>query len=230
MSEAGGAVKEALSSVYAYIAPRAGTSTAQYIPAPSSDPPGPAPHVLYTIDESDGEDDYDTDSDGAGPIRRRSIWTWLANVDWPVVVLALVGINVVAVYFYLYPFPTTIPVFIGLAVFVTGWVVLHWFRLGWSVAGRLRTRSFRADDLVSLKNVGLALATALLIWWAVLGLKVPDPVAPTLATHTPDGRPEKYFIAANLYWFEDGLPAWTEQLKLLIDHRESAHSPPQKAH
>lgn len=153
-----------------------------------------------------------------------------------------------------YPFPTTIPVFLGAVSSLFAFTVLDWYRVFNSIiASRRRheqsqcqqqrpsiasiTSSRSSNDIPrspppyttypqsSSANVSrgrkirLVLSTALLLFFLHLGIVPPAEHVPVLHRSEP-WRPEKYFIAANLYNNADVFDGWSKELLKLCDYRE----------
>lgn len=152
-----------------------------------------------------------------------------------------------------YPFPTTIPVFVGAACALFTLTVLDWYRIITSLIASWHrhdtqqtqrpsfsstTSSRSSNDLprspppyttypqsgsvnVSrAKKIRLVLSTALIVFWLHLGIVPPAEHVPVLHRSEP-WRPEKYFIAANLYNNEAVFDGWSKELLKLCDYRES---------
>jgi hypothetical protein len=156
-----------------------------------------------------------------------------------------------------YPFPTTIPVFLGWVASLTVFTVLDYYRIFSSIiASRRRRRehfqsqqqqrpsitstnsSRSSNDLprspppytaypqsasVNVtrgRKIRLFVSTVVLLFLLHLGIVPPAEHVPVLHRTEP-WRPEKYFIAANLYNNADVFDGWSKELLKLCDHRES---------
>ncbi|WVQ93720.1 hypothetical protein IAU59_000797 [Kwoniella sp. CBS 9459] len=117
----------------------------------------------------------------------------------------------------LYPFPTTIPVFVGFMVILSSWTILAWSRFIFALARRKEgLRTIYSRYSTRLKTF-LILSTMFLSYMASLGLFVPREETPTLPTEI-NGVHQKYFIAANLHDNEAVLARWSDQLVQLAFH------------
>lgn len=172
-------------------------------------------------------------------IRRHPVFCTCASIFWG----CIVGIHIA------FPFPTTIPVFVGAALGLLFFTTLDWYRLITSIYAS-RRRSDTPSPLASpcdaptprssndtprpppytphplatvnisrVRKIRLILSTALLIFWLHLGIIPPAEHVPVLHRSEP-WRPEKYFIAANMYNNEDVFEGWTQELLKLCDYRE----------
>ena len=118
-----------------------------------------------------------------------------------------------------YPFPTTIHLYIGILVFVTGWSILSWFRV---IFGLLIQRKSIQTMLASVsrsKALALSCSTVLVFLILFRGLHTQPEAIPELPTG------QKYFIGATLYNNEGVMSRWSEQLVKLILHRECHITP-----
>ena len=159
--------------------------------------------------------------------------------------------------FYLFPFPTTIHVFLGAAVATLLWTVTQLFELCHTAVlvilqSRKAQTHFLADHRLPLltqhrtqlgnrynireylgrcipaswstrKTFGVTLATLLSI--ALLANATPpseDQRRVPVLHQSLAGRPEKYFIAANLYNNDESFEQWAHELVQLCGHCESA--------
>jgi hypothetical protein len=148
-----------------------------------------------------------------------------------------------------FPFPTTIPVFVGAALGLLFFTTLDWYRLFKSIYASHR-RSDATLPSTSLSGVStprcsnetprpppytahpqstvnisrgrkirLVIFTAMLAYWLHLGIIPPAEHVPVLHRSEP-WRPEKYFIAANMYNNEAVFEGWSQELLKLCDYRE----------
>lgn len=172
-------------------------------------------------------------------IKRHPIFCLHALIFWG----CIAGIHIA------FPFPTTIPVFVGAALGLLTFTALDWYRLITSIYAS-RRRSDHTSPLASpctisvtrcsndiprpppytphpqstvnisrIRKIRLVLSTALLIFWLHLGIIPPAEHVPQLHRTEP-GRPEKYFIAANMYNNVDVFEGWTQELLKLCDYCE----------
>jgi hypothetical protein len=142
--------------------------------------------------------------------------------------------------FWTYPFPTTIPLFVGLSTATVGFTLLAWVRL----LNALRTANWRFPPGSNLwqairhpgtitppsspssrtrcvpRRVALVASTCLMLYWCHLGLTPPAQPLPVLNRADPDVQ-ERYFIAANLYNNEQVFKSWSTELIKLCEHCES---------
>lgn len=172
-------------------------------------------------------------------IRRHPVFCSIALIFWG----CIAGIHIA------FPFPTTIPVFVGAALGLLTFTTLDWYRLITAIyASRRRsdTPSPLASPVIAptprcsndiprpppytphpqstvnvsrVRKIRLLLSTALLIFWLHLGIIPPAEHVPVLHRSVPS-RPEKYFIAANMYNNEDVFEGWTQELLKLCDYCE----------
>lgn len=120
----------------------------------------------------------------------------------PTSFVLLVGLGVTIIIYTVWSFPATTPLFIGGAVSLTGWTILSLFRLAFDNSSCAYSTRHK---------VLLGLASAVLIYWAYLGVIPPKEDVPML----PKG--EKYFIAANLYDNEGVFDWWSGELLKLAE-------------
>lgn len=163
-----------------------------------------------------------------------------------IMVAWLIGLHIA------YPFPTTIPVFLGAATGLFVVTVLDWYRIikpliaSWrrhdssqtlrtSISSTTSSRSSNdlprspppyttypqsaSVNVSRAKKIRLVLSTALIFFWLHLGIVPPAEHVPVLHRSEP-WRPEKYFIAANLYNNEAVFDGWSKELLKLCDYRE----------
>jgi hypothetical protein len=150
-----------------------------------------------------------------------AVYQWVARRDPLLITVILVSLGTGISLFIAFPFPTTVHVFIGLALGLTIWTLISWARIVFA----LSLASLRgAPKAVALPRwstahfVGIIVASSLVIYWFTLGLVPGQEVVPALG-HA-DGSQPKYFIAANLFNNQDLFPRWGRELEKLIDHRE----------
>lgn len=154
-------------------------------------------------------------------------------------VAPLIGIHIA------YPFPTTIPVFVGAALSLFTFTILDWYRLLTSIyASRRRSEPCPTSPATTPRcsndsprpppyttypqssvnvsrgrKIRLVLSTALILFWCHLGFIPPPEHVPVLHRSEP-WRPEKYFIAANMYNNEAVFEGWSRELLKLCDYCE----------
>jgi hypothetical protein len=134
-------------------------------------------------------------------------------------VCALVGVSWTTGLYFVYPAPTTVPIFIGLSFILTSWAIVTWARLVMEVVQRKEGwEGIKSRYSVKLR-VCLGLATTLVIWWIGISLLVEGDKEPPVILDNED----KYFIAVNLHNNEAILPDFMKELRLLIFHRELLH-------
>jgi hypothetical protein len=172
-------------------------------------------------------------------IRRHPVFCLNALIFWG----CIAGIHIA------FPFPTTIPVFVGAALGLLTFTTLDWYRLVRSIYAS-RRRSDHTSPLASpctlavtrcsndiprpppytphpqstvnisrVRKIRLVVSTALLLFWLHLGILPPPEHVPILHRTEP-WRPEKYFIAANMYNNVDVFEGWTQELLKLCDYCE----------
>ncbi|KAL7421833.1 hypothetical protein Q5752_003604 [Cryptotrichosporon argae] len=135
------------------------------------------------------------------------------RLDCVAVQAALVALGIMAALFVVYPFPTTIPVFIGAACALVLWTAAGWLR----IAATLVRRESGWRDGSATYQLSLVVASLLIVYWLRLGIAPPEQYLPRIVPANPN-VPEKYFIAANLYNNQDILPNWSAELLKLIEH------------
>lgn len=164
-----------------------------------------------------------------------------------------------------YPFPTTIPVFVGAACGLFTVTAFDYYRIINSIIVSRRRHNDHSQQQSSCTNnnsnsnsnshssgrcsndlprspppysayphstsvnlsrgkkIRLALSTALILFFLHLGIVPPAEHVPVLHRSEP-WRPEKYFIAANLYNNADVFGGWSAELLKLCDYRKSTSS------
>jgi len=172
-------------------------------------------------------------------IRRHPVFCSIALIFWG----CIAGIHIA------FPFPTTIPVFVGAALGLLAFTILDWYRLITSIyASRRRSdapsppaspcitptlrcsndtprpppytpHSHSTVNVSRVRKIRLIISTALILFWLHLGIIPPAEHVPVLHRSVPS-RPEKYFIAANMYNNEDVFEGWSQELLKLCDYRE----------
>lgn len=183
-------------------------------------PPSPESHEinnllhrrsnLPSIPEDEYEDDPDsifTTSQDDGPEGERDILVLIVNI------LALgwtIGLYII------YPFPTTIPLFMGLLICITGWTCVSLFRGGMELL-RAERKWEVLDGYRSKRGLGLGFMILLIGYWASLGV-----VPPHRSLDVRIEKGEKFFIAANLYNNEGIFTNWSQELLKLIEYCESS--------
>ncbi|OCF36210.1 hypothetical protein I316_02083 [Kwoniella heveanensis BCC8398] len=167
---------------------------------------------LEEDDESEGETappSYASSASGHVNFSRK--------IDPVFCLFVVIGIGWALGLLLLYPFPTTIPVFVGFLVILFSWTVLKWSRLIYALARRKEgLRTIYGRYSTRLKTF-LILSTIFLSYMASLGLIVPREETPILPTEI-NGVHQKYFIAANLHDNEAVLARWSDQLVQLAFH------------
>ena len=129
---------------------------------------------------------------------------------------ALAGVSCTTGLYIVYPAPTTVPLFIGLAFILTSWTVVTWTRLVLEVVQRKEGwKGIKSRYSVKLR-VCLGLATTLVMWWIGISFLVEGEKEAQVMV----GNKDKYFIAVNLHNNEAILPDFMKELRLLISHRE----------
>nr|XP_019048948.1 hypothetical protein I302_02728 [Kwoniella bestiolae CBS 10118]OCF27878.1 hypothetical protein I302_02728 [Kwoniella bestiolae CBS 10118] len=128
----------------------------------------------------------------------------------------VIGIGWTAGLYLTYPFPTTIPLFVGSLIILFGWTITTLTDLVFSLLRQRESTTTIMARYTPLRKMGLAISTVFLIYLFNLGF--------TPQTHTQsspaamDGSKEKYFIAANMHNNEAVLSEWSSQLIKLIFH------------
>ncbi|CAD6571957.1 MAG: hypothetical protein CYPHOPRED_004671 [Cyphobasidiales sp. Tagirdzhanova-0007] len=115
--------------------------------------------------------------------------------------------------FYVYPFPTTIPLFIGAAISLSLWVIVQLLNMARSAIARKPIVAEWSRE----RRLAVAMGTLLLMWFGVAGFVPPRRDLPVLHPSRPDVA-EKYFIAANLYNSEAIFASWSSELLRLSSH------------
>ncbi len=131
------------------------------------------------------------------------------------VVLAIVWTLAI---FYLYPFPNTIPIFIGGLVSLTTWTIINLWQAQRAI-WRKETSMDAPASWPTTRRLCLIASTLMLIFFATLGVRPSPEELPVLHQTVPDVA-ERYFIAANLHDNEHVFPTWSHELLLLSAHRE----------
>lgn len=116
-----------------------------------------------------------------------------------------------------YPTPSTVPLFIGGAISICGWVLITWIGLLMELLRRRETARKIWSRWTMRFRIGCGLATALVIWWAIISV----PTAQEEATPVMIGNGEKYFIAVNLYNSEAIMSDFISELTSLLFHCKS---------
>lgn len=136
------------------------------------------------------------------------------------VVAATFGACVTTAVLYTWPFPHTVPVFIGLLSALTFWVTLetlsHPASIFFPALVGPPSRFSPARRMAYISALGV-----IFIAFAVLGV-TPSDSDPVPYIHRLDpARPEKYLIAAALYNSEELFAEWSKEVLGLAQHRES---------
>jgi hypothetical protein len=123
--------------------------------------------------------------------------------------------------YFAFPFPTTIPLYVGILVFVTTWTtsscIAVLFRAFTNTAAGDYKQRFN-ESLSRSKRICLALGLAMSLLCS-LHLRVPEISLPYLVA-ADTGVPERYFIAANLHNNGNVLPIWSREVLNLASHCE----------
>lgn len=143
--------------------------------------------------------------------------------DPVVAVVNLFGIGWTIGLFIVYPFPTTIPLFVGGVICLTGWDVIAWTRILASLY-RERSLSKLKTSRTVRQWIGLTVCTILVLFLFSLGLTPPPEALPTLRPGSVDA-PERYFIAADMYNNEAVFGVWSAEVLKLARHRECVPIP-----
>lgn len=136
----------------------------------------------------------------------------------PVIALIIVlGVGWAIGLYITYPFPTTIPIFVGGAICLAGWTIYAWARVAVAL---LRERG--TGHMLSVRSarqwIALIFCTILVILLLSLGFRPPQEETPILY-QSALGVQEKYFIAAILYNNEAIFVNWSAELVRLAQHR-----------
>ena len=139
-------------------------------------------------------------------------------------ILAVFGMAWTVGLYIAFPFPTTIPLFVGAAVCLSGWTLCAWLKIAFSI---LRSKQFSTTFAHwSVRHrIGLVGCTCLVSFWLSLGFVPPAEQVPPLQP-TVSGVPDKFFIAASLYNSEAIFGDWSRELLKLTAHREFPRSTP----
>lgn len=175
-------------------------------------------------EESRGRGLFNPRTRSYSPYRHTVRWTLLAIfLSW------VIGLHIA------YPFPTTIPVFIGGAFTLLAWTALEWYRVVEAVREKSngeyeipllspeegQTRSTLCQSAFTTgRKVRLGLSTCAILYLCFLGFIPPREHVPELVRTDPS-RQDKYFIAALLYNNEAVFDGWSTELLKLCDYRES---------
>ncbi|WVW82016.1 hypothetical protein I302_104021 [Kwoniella bestiolae CBS 10118] len=145
------------------------------------------------------------------------------RIDYLLVTIILLAIGSTLTLFVVFPFPTTIPAFIGLLTILVGWTSITWMRVLYHLSNTFKSKektSNRSKNFFNrfsnTKRTVLVTSTLFILFLSCLGFCPPEEkVVPT----RPYGYgTEKYFVAANLHNSEDILPRWSSELIKLIDY------------
>ena len=132
------------------------------------------------------------------------------------------GLATTGAIFFHWPFPHTVPVFLGLLCGLAVWTAIEsltlaaYFLLPGLQKGRAPWSFLHRSFYLS--------AVLILLLFASLGLSPPSIPMPVIHRADP-AVPEKYLIAAALYNSEAIYPVWSEQVIKLTQHCESSSSP-----
>lgn len=131
----------------------------------------------------------------------------LANINSIIIIF---GVICTIGLYTAFPFPTTVPLFIGSAICLSGWTFSSWWRIGTTLLCSKRPSSVFSTWSVRCLLV-LVASTILVCYWIALGLTPPAEEYPPLRP----GVNENFFIATNLFNNEEVFTDWsTELLKL----------------
>ncbi|WRT63898.1 uncharacterized protein IL334_000824 [Kwoniella shivajii] len=131
-----------------------------------------------------------------------------------------------------YPFPTTIPIFIGLLIILLGWTLINISNLVLSLfLSRQESNLTIISRYSTSLKIRLLLSSIFLLYMFNLGFApIPSPyssshtseygstIKPSRLPQEINGVHQKYFIAANLHDNEAVLTEWSDQLIKLIFH------------
>lgn len=130
-----------------------------------------------------------------------------------------VGFTATMIIFNTYRYPSTIPIFLGVAFVIVSWVVLRWYAVLAKTGLNLHAIWHAMAPWRRYGNVaryGFTLSTVFAIWLVYLSvLPVPSLELPDLPL-----RGERYFIVINLYSNEAIMPGFTTELQALVNHCE----------
>lgn len=162
--------------------------------------------------------------------RERSPRAWLARRDPALITIVILSLGCFIFLLIAFPLPTSIHVFLSVALGITSWTFLQWIRLGHTCASSYLRGGNVVRRWTTAQLSTFVVFSALAMFWLSLGIVPPAETVPSLVGADGGGRP-RYFIAANLYNNEDIVPQWTEQLIKAIEHRTfscftRAHQPP----
>lgn len=170
-----------------------------------------------TVEYLDGEYDDCSESDDEMQAFMQDQSPFLAR-HLATISCVVLGICWTAVIFYIYPFPNTVPIFIGGVISLATWTIINLWQA--------RPAIWRRDTLIEPppawpmgRRLCLATSTLMLLYWATLGI-VPSLEELPVLHRTVHDIAERYFIAANLHNNEGVFSAWSNELLLLSAHRE----------
>lgn len=166
---------------------------------------------------ADIQDEWTEEADGLLGSRTRRDG---GQVDLPLRLCIFVGVSWTIGLYSTYPAPTTIPLFIGSAFILAGWVVLTWTRLFKDLAqGKESVTTIKARYPLRCR-ISIGLATALVLWWISITLLARAELAPL----TMVGNGDRYFIAVNLHNNEAILHDFIQEVTMLLFHRKCYHT------
>lgn len=175
-------------------------------------------HEVIQLASSEDEEHSDTDSTPLLPFAATIPSAKSLPQRTVLIVILWVGLGWTLAMYVAYPFPTTIPIFVGLALIVTGLVTESILRLGIDLLYRKQSLTCILRTYSISRRILMAGGLALVIYWLCLGFKLPVEPVPSL----PDkGR---IFIAANLHNNEEVLSHWSDEVIKLALNRESSSS------
>ncbi|KAK4683508.1 alpha-1,3-mannosyltransferase, partial [Tremellales sp. Uapishka_1] len=167
----------------------------------------------YNENENDDESDASDSTLPPSSLRKEERAYFIIRDQMTTIVLA-VGFIWMMGFFNAFRFPTTIPIFIGIAVSLTGWTLVNWCA---ALGAILFNISANSTAWPMRRRIGLAIATLVLLFWANLGLIPPAEEVPVIHRADINIQP-KYFIAANLYENEIVFPSWSSELLKVAAH------------
>ncbi|WWC85998.1 uncharacterized protein L201_000869 [Kwoniella dendrophila CBS 6074] len=178
--------------------------------------------------EESEEDDGEDGTDSISPPPSYSLVTSLnhqrngsskSSIPNPFMLLCIVVGSGWTVGLYLaYPFPNTIPLFLGLLVMISGWTIINILSLLGSLLRRKESSATILSKYTTSKKIRLIISSLFLIYLFNLGFTPPTKPIPDKLPEEVNGIKQKYFIAANMHNNESVLSEWSAQLIKLIFH------------
>ncbi|WVQ62475.1 uncharacterized protein L199_000615 [Kwoniella botswanensis] len=143
------------------------------------------------------------------------------RLDYLLITIILLAVGSTITLFIIFPFPTTIPAFVGLFTILLGWTLTTWFKVMYHLSNIFKSREKTSNRTKNFfnrfsttKRTILATSTLFILFLSCLGFCPPKeqdvPIRPV--------QGEKYFVAANLHNSQDILPGWSSELIKMINY------------